>query len=187
MYIFCDKQELIEAVGNVQRAVATKAALPALEGILLRAQGSTLYLAGFDMELGITTTIDATVKEPGVKLAPSGLTIQELIDEYCGGMADGHTFAAYLAPAHAVVGVVTHQGWHIEIHRQTGLPLPDGLAPGFLTANPDFYRVDTALTVPRVDLDACGGQRRAVPGDAGPAAQHRDGSTDHGDPPVAQS
>ena len=65
MYIFCDKQELIEAVGNVQRAVATKAALPALEGILLRAQGSTLFLAGFDMELGITTTIDATVKEPG--------------------------------------------------------------------------------------------------------------------------
>ena len=65
MHIFCDKQELIEAVGNVQRAVATKAALPALEGILLRAQGSTLYLAGFDMELGITTTIDATVKEPG--------------------------------------------------------------------------------------------------------------------------
>ena len=63
MHIFCDKQELIEAVGNVQRAVATKAALPALEGILLRAQGSTLYLA--DMELGITTTIDATVKEPG--------------------------------------------------------------------------------------------------------------------------
>ena len=65
MNILCDKLELIEAVGNVQRAVASKAALPALEGILLRAQGSTLYLAGFDMELGITTTISATVWEPG--------------------------------------------------------------------------------------------------------------------------
>lgn len=65
MKILCDKQQLIEAVSNVQRAVATKAALPALEGILLRASGSTLYLAGFDMELGITTTINATVKEPG--------------------------------------------------------------------------------------------------------------------------
>ena len=31
-------------------------------------------------------------------------------------------------------------------------PLPDGVAPGFLTSNADFYRVDTALTVPRVDL-----------------------------------
>lgn len=65
MNILCNKQELIEAVGNVQRAVATKAALPALEGILLRAQGETLYLAGFDMELGITTTIGANVWEAG--------------------------------------------------------------------------------------------------------------------------
>jgi DMSO/TMAO reductase YedYZ molybdopterin-dependent catalytic subunit len=32
-------------------------------------------------------------------------------------------------------------------------PLPAGPAPGFLTSNTDFYRVDTALTVPRVDLD----------------------------------
>ncbi len=65
MNILCNKQELIEAVSNVQRAVATKAALPALEGILLRAQGETLYLAGFDMELGITTTIGANVWEAG--------------------------------------------------------------------------------------------------------------------------
>ena len=65
MNIVCSKVELIEAVSNVQRAVSTKASLPALEGILLRAQGSSLYLAGFDMELGITTTIDAVIKEPG--------------------------------------------------------------------------------------------------------------------------
>ena len=31
-------------------------------------------------------------------------------------------------------------------------PLPAGVEPGFVTANADFYRVDTALTVPRVDL-----------------------------------
>ena len=65
MNILCSKVELLEAVSNVQRAVSTKASLPALEGILLRAQGSMLYLAGFDMELGITTTIPAQVKEPG--------------------------------------------------------------------------------------------------------------------------
>jgi DMSO/TMAO reductase YedYZ molybdopterin-dependent catalytic subunit len=33
-------------------------------------------------------------------------------------------------------------------------PLPGGLAPGFITSNADFYRVDTALSVPRVDLDS---------------------------------
>lgn len=65
MNILCEKSDLMEAVGNVQRAVSTKASLPALEGILLKAQGNTLYLAGFDMELGISTTIPATVKEPG--------------------------------------------------------------------------------------------------------------------------
>jgi formate dehydrogenase len=45
------------------------------------------------------------VKEPGVKLAPAGITIQELIDEYCGGMQDGHGFYAYL-PGGASGGIL---------------------------------------------------------------------------------
>jgi DNA polymerase III, beta subunit len=65
MNILCDKQALIDAVGNVQRAVSGKSTLPALEGILLRAAGSSLFLAGFDLDLGITTTIEAEVREPG--------------------------------------------------------------------------------------------------------------------------
>ena len=65
MNIICDKQALIDAVGNVQRAVSGKSTLPALEGILLRAAGSSLFLAGFDLDLGITTTIDADVRQPG--------------------------------------------------------------------------------------------------------------------------
>lgn len=67
----CNTQELIEAVGNAQRAVASKAALPALEGLLLRAQGNTLFLAGFDMEIGITTTIEANVLQPGEIVLPA--------------------------------------------------------------------------------------------------------------------
>ena len=54
MRIFCDRQALADAVNNVQRAVASKSALPALEGILLKASASSLFLAGYDMELGIT-------------------------------------------------------------------------------------------------------------------------------------
>ena len=65
MNILCDKDALINAVGNVQRAVSGKSTLPALEGILLRAAGSSLYLAGYDLDLGITTTIEAQVREPG--------------------------------------------------------------------------------------------------------------------------
>ena len=35
-------------------------------------------------------SVSGRVKEPGVKLAPAGITVRELIDEFCGGMQDGH-------------------------------------------------------------------------------------------------
>ena len=41
-------------------------------------------------------SVSGRVKQPGVKLAPAGITVLELIDEYCGGMADGHQLYAYL-------------------------------------------------------------------------------------------
>jgi NADH:ubiquinone oxidoreductase subunit F (NADH-binding)/NADH:ubiquinone oxidoreductase subunit E len=50
-------------------------------------------------------SVSGRVKDPGVKLAPAGLTIQELIDEFCGGMSDDHTFAAYL-PGGASGGIL---------------------------------------------------------------------------------
>ena len=65
MRITCARQALVDAVNNVQRGVASKSALPALEGILMKASGSSLFLAGYDMELGITTTIEADVAEAG--------------------------------------------------------------------------------------------------------------------------
>ena len=45
------------------------------------------------------------MKNPGVKLAPAGVTAQELIDEFCGGMADGHAFKGYL-PGGASGGIL---------------------------------------------------------------------------------
>jgi NADH:ubiquinone oxidoreductase subunit F (NADH-binding)/NADH:ubiquinone oxidoreductase subunit E len=50
-------------------------------------------------------SVSGRVKEPGVKLAPAGLTIRELIDEYCGGMQEGHTFYGYL-PGGASGGIL---------------------------------------------------------------------------------
>ena len=41
-------------------------------------------------------SVSGRIKHPGVKLAPAGITLQELIDEYCGGMLDGHSLYAYL-------------------------------------------------------------------------------------------
>jgi len=41
-------------------------------------------------------SVSGRVKKPGVVLAPAGVTVRELIDDYCGGMLDGHAFKAYL-------------------------------------------------------------------------------------------
>jgi formate dehydrogenase len=49
--------------------------------------------------------VSGRVREPGVKLAPAGITMQELLNEYCGGMQDGHTFYAYL-PGGASGGIL---------------------------------------------------------------------------------
>ncbi|MGI9349934.1 MAG: NAD(P)H-dependent oxidoreductase subunit E [Rhizobiaceae bacterium] len=50
-------------------------------------------------------SVSGRVKKPGVVLAPAGVTIRELIDDYCGGMDDGHTFKAYY-PGGASGGVL---------------------------------------------------------------------------------
>ena len=50
-------------------------------------------------------SVSGRVKKPGVKLAPAGITIAELIEEYCGGMQEGHEFYAYL-PGGASGGIL---------------------------------------------------------------------------------
>jgi len=50
-------------------------------------------------------SVSGRVKQPGVKLAPAGITLRELVDEFCGGMADGHSLYAYL-PGGASGGIL---------------------------------------------------------------------------------
>jgi formate dehydrogenase beta subunit len=50
-------------------------------------------------------SVSGRVKKPGVHLAPAGITVKELIAEYCGGMLDGHTFYGYL-PGGASGGIL---------------------------------------------------------------------------------
>jgi len=50
-------------------------------------------------------SVSGRVREPGVKLAPAGITINELIDEFCGGMQEGQRFKAYL-PGGASGGIL---------------------------------------------------------------------------------
>ena len=50
-------------------------------------------------------SVSGRVKKPGVKLAPAGITLNELVAEYCGGMADGHALKGYL-PGGASGGIL---------------------------------------------------------------------------------
>jgi len=50
-------------------------------------------------------SVSGRVREPGVKLAPAGITLRELVDEYCGGLPDGHELYSYL-PGGASGGIL---------------------------------------------------------------------------------
>jgi formate dehydrogenase beta subunit len=72
------------------------------------AQRGAAWFAGFGRNgrKGLRSfSVSGRVKIPGVKLAPAGITARELINEYCGGMQDGHTLYAYL-PGGASGGIL---------------------------------------------------------------------------------
>ncbi|CUW38133.1 NADH:ubiquinone oxidoreductase(Thioredoxin-like fold,16-181;NADH:ubiquinone oxidoreductase, 51kDa subunit,188-344;NADH ubiquinone oxidoreductase, F subunit, iron sulphur binding,453-498) [Magnetospirillum sp. XM-1] len=62
------------------------------------AEGAELFArAGRNGHQGFRTySVSGRVSEPGVKIAPNGITITELIEEFCGGMEAGHRLSAYL-------------------------------------------------------------------------------------------
>lgn len=65
MKFSCNNKELSEALSNIQRAVSSKSTLPALEGILFKTANNKIELSAYDLELGMTTSINATIFEPG--------------------------------------------------------------------------------------------------------------------------
>jgi formate dehydrogenase len=66
-------------------------------------------------------SVSGRVQKPGVKLAPAGITVQELIDEYCGGMLPGHTLYGYL-PGGASGGILPASLNHIPLDFDTLQP-----------------------------------------------------------------
>ncbi len=65
MKFTCFRSDMSNAVGNVQRAVSTKTTIPALEGILIQAYEDKLKLSGYDLEIGMSTVIEAAVSQVG--------------------------------------------------------------------------------------------------------------------------
>ena len=69
----CNRNKLTEAVTNVQRAVSVKTTMPALEGILIKCENNKIELFGYDLEICITTSIDAVVMEEGSSVVKAKL------------------------------------------------------------------------------------------------------------------
>ena len=64
---------------------------------LLEKGGAWFASFGANGRTGLRSfSVSGRIKNPGVKLAPAGITIQALIDEHCGGMLPDHTFYGYL-------------------------------------------------------------------------------------------
>ena len=65
MKLSCLRTDLTSAVSNVSRAVSAKASIPALEGVLIKAYGNMINISGYNLEIGITTNIEASVQQEG--------------------------------------------------------------------------------------------------------------------------
>lgn len=83
MKFTCEKTKLAQAIAVAIRTVAPKSAIPALEGIHLRA-GQDLQLTGFNLETGVTVRVEADIQETGVCVMPARLffdIVRKLPDE----------------------------------------------------------------------------------------------------------
>ena len=65
MNILCDKYLFSDAIDGVSKAVSFKSTLPILEGILIEAKEGLITLTGYNLEIGITTSIEANIIEEG--------------------------------------------------------------------------------------------------------------------------
>jgi formate dehydrogenase len=103
-------------------------------------------------------SVSGRVKEPGVKLAPAGITARELIEEFCGGMQDGHDFKAYL-PGGASGGILPARMGDIPLDFDTLNPHGCfiGSAAVIILSDKDDMR-DVALNLMRFFEDESCGQ-----------------------------
>ena len=137
MKFVCEKDVLLDAVSNVGHAVSGKSVHPSLEGILLRAMNSSLFLAGYDLELGITTRIEAEVSEPGdivlsaklfgdiVRKLPSEevrISVDEKLNVYIqSGMSEFHILGISAAEYPELPGVDDGSGFTVSQNLLRGM------------------------------------------------------------------
>src|ERR671936_1187587 len=75
MKVVCSRDELVQKLAVVARAVSTRASVQILSGVLLRAENGRLHLAATDMELSLRSSVEAQVDGEGAVVVPGRLLI----------------------------------------------------------------------------------------------------------------
>jgi formate dehydrogenase beta subunit len=103
-------------------------------------------------------SVSGRVKDPGVKIAPAGATVRELIDEFCGGMLSGHAFKAYV-PGGPSSGILPASMGDIPLDFGTLEPHGSfiGSAAVVILSDKDSIK-DAALNLMRFFMDESCGQ-----------------------------
>jgi formate dehydrogenase len=112
-YICGEESAMLESIEGKRGLPRNRPPFPAEVGLFGRPtlinNVETLYWVREVIETGKTPpraySVSGRVREPGVKLAPAGISVRELIEKHCGGMAAGHNFTAYL-PGGASGGIL---------------------------------------------------------------------------------
>ena len=128
-------------------------------------------------------SVSGRVKNPGVKLAPAGITLQELVDEYCGGLPDGHRLYAYL-PGGASGGILPASLADVPLDFDTLQPHGAfiGSAAVMVLTESDHHRDRVTVAARNLmqffEHESCG---QCTPCRAGTAQANQLMSTDHWD------
>ena len=123
MKFTCEKNQLVSAISVASRTVAQKSAISGLEGILVRA-GVKVMLTGYNLETGITVSVDADIQETGACVMPARLffdIVRKLPDDTVSIQVDERLQSL-------------HQGRHLIVSRSLrSLPT---ITPSFRTWTP---------------------------------------------------
>jgi formate dehydrogenase len=127
-------------------------------------------------------SVSGRVKNPGVKLAPAGITVRQLIDEFCGGMKEGHTFYGYL-PGGASGGILPASLGDIPLDFDTLQPYGCfiGSAAVIVLSNQDTAKAAARNMMRFFEHESCG---QCTPCRAGTAKTNVLIATDDWDKPL---
>ena len=146
MKISCLRSDLQTAISNVSRAVSAKSTIPALEGVLVKAYGDKLNISGYNLEIGITTDIDATIKEEGEIVISSRLFF-DIVKEITGVEHTDKMWYQYLSNEDCLY-FEQHLGMKHPRHQMLGYPVfsQDDARRDIATHNTLLFQLDSQFS-----------------------------------------